>query len=269
RQGDGLRSSRLQDRGPARGGAARRRARPGPRARERSLVPDPAGDREGDGAVPPEGDLSERRFLRGCRLFAAGHPGRAVHPDVRGGPHARLDRERPGAVRGQRADPPAARLHRPAPPEVRADRRALGAADVRPSRGGEGPSLVLRMTPSMARRRRRALRAGARAEVAPRHGRSPHDRSRARSRLHGRNRGRPAPPDSRSPRRFPDGRVLFRPISPVPRAAARAMLEADGSDRMKRILAVASGAPAAALAYWFGLRPWSLRWGATDAERVK
>jgi len=47
------------------------------------------------------------------------------------------------------------------------------------------------------------------------------------------------------------------------------MLEADGSDPMKRILAVASGAPAAALAYWFGLRPWSLRWGATDAERVK
>ena len=128
REGDGLRPPRLQERGPARTRAEGRRAGAGPPARQRPLVPDPHAGREGDGAVPREGHLPERRLLRGGRVLAAGHPGGAVHPDVRRRPHARLGRARPGAVRRQRADPPAAGVHGPAPPPLRPDRRALVSA---------------------------------------------------------------------------------------------------------------------------------------------
>ena len=99
----------------------------------RHLRGDP-GDR-----VRAEAALAERGPLRGRRVPRARHPHRPHDADLRDGPHGRLDRPRPGAVRRQQGDP-----SRPAStsgPSIRPGSRSRTAASASRSRGArESPA---------------------------------------------------------------------------------------------------------------------------------
>ena len=88
----------------------------GARAGQPQVVRDVRADR-GDRQGREEAE-SERRLLLGLHLLHDGHPDRALHADLRGEPHIRLDRARAGAAGQQPSDPAAGRVHRSGLPAV-------------------------------------------------------------------------------------------------------------------------------------------------------
>ena len=120
REGDGVRSRRLQDDGPA--GRILKRLSQGRGERHgdtrwyRDLRGHRGGRAEREGAVP------ERRLLRGERLPHARHPDRPHDADLRDRADGRVDGARPRAVRGQPRDPARLGVHRPPRPALGPDR---------------------------------------------------------------------------------------------------------------------------------------------------
>src|SRR5690606_20276731 len=136
REDHGLRTPRLQDRGPARDPPAPHVAGTGRGPRGRHVLSDVQGD--GGGRLRGEGPLPERRFLRRDGLPLPWHSDRPVHSRVLDQPHVRLDGTRDRAARRQPPDPPGQRVHRRDRPEVEADRRAMSLRDDA-EREGWGP----------------------------------------------------------------------------------------------------------------------------------